>query len=202
MAKKLSFDNLPEAMARVLEILSAEGSEHAVLPELVRRIALLEKKIDYLQQTLSPERPVMDMPTVCRVLKLRPKAVNELAMSGVLPGREQGRKTVFYEDGVLRYFMTTPAWKEAAAPKSGSAKAAGSKSGPDEAPVVLLPEGRQRIGVQLARQILDRSPGAIYQLTSNDRIPYHKDGTKVYFYTDELREWVKTNPAHHRKPRK
>lgn len=90
-------------MARILEILHSEGSEHTALPELLARVALLEKKIEYFQTLVSPDKPVMDMPTVCRVLKLRPKAVSELAASGVLSSRVQGRRTVFYEEGVISH---------------------------------------------------------------------------------------------------
>ena len=68
MTKKLTFDALPAAVEKILEILSSEGSEHAALPELVQRIALIEKKIDYLQKTVSPDRPVMD--TCLAVLQL------------------------------------------------------------------------------------------------------------------------------------
>lgn len=200
MAKKLSFDKLPEAVAQILEILTSEGSEHAALPELLQRVTLLEKKIDYLQRTVSPDKPVMDMHEVCRVLKLRPKAVNELAMTGALPTREQGKKTVFYEEGVVKYFMTQGPWKEAAVSKSDPAKSASSESVPAEsAPSSTGTEGRQRIDINAASEILDRSTAAVYQLTQAKSIPYYKDGRKVYFFSDELREWAKDHPARKRR---
>ncbi len=77
MAKKVSFDNLPAAVEKILALLASGESGHTALPELVQRIALLEKKIDHLERSLSPNRPVVDMQTVCKVLKLRPKAVSE-----------------------------------------------------------------------------------------------------------------------------
>ena len=194
MTKKLTFDALPATVEKILEILSSEGSEHTALSELVQRIALIEKKIDYLQKTVSPDRPVMDMQTVCKVLKLRPKAVSELAMSGVLPSRAEGRRTLFYEDAVVKYFMTQPAWG-AAVSESASARSAAS----DPTPMDIASEGRQRIDINAASEILGRSAAAIYQLTANNRVPYHKDGTKVYFYIDELRQWVQSNPARQRR---
>jgi predicted DNA-binding transcriptional regulator AlpA len=205
MAKKLTFDKLPEAVQMILDILSSEDSEHTALPELIRRVALLEKKIDYLQRTLSPDRPVMDMPEVCRALKLRPKAVSELAMSGVLPSREQGKKTVFYEDGVVRYFMSGAAWKEAAASKPVSAREVHTREVPpesDSAETVsqaAAPENRRRIDINDASDILGRSTAAVYQLIQAKTVPYYKDGRKVYFFSDELREWAKHNPPRRRK---
>jgi hypothetical protein len=199
MAKKLSFDKLPEAVARILEILTSEESEHTALPELLQRVALLEKKLDYLQKTVSPDKPVMEMHEVCRVLKLRPKAVSELAMSGALPSREQGKKTVFYEEGIVKYFMMQPAWKEAVtSPKPVFVKADSSDS-VEPALSAIAPEGRQRIDINVASEILDRHPAAIYQLIKIKSVPHYKDGRKVYFLADELREWVKAHPARKRR---
>ncbi len=193
MAKKLTFDNLPAAVEKILRLLSAEGTQHGAQydgtqttaqPELAARLAQIEAKIDYLQRTLTPDRPVMDMQAVCRALKLRPKAVSELAAKGVLPSREQGRKTVFYEDAVVRYFMTQPAWS-ANVSKPAAGEATGDESG----------DGRRRIGVDAASEILNRSAAAVYQLTAGGRVPFHKEGKKVYFYVDELREWAANHPA-------
>ncbi len=167
MTKKLSFDALPAAVEKILEILTAEGSEHTALPELVQRMTLLEKKMDYLQKTVSPDRPVMDTQTVCRVLKLRPKAVSELATSGVLPSRTEGRRTLFYEDAVVKYFMTQPAWKEATASKPAPARRSASESAPAEtnpgkaAPITREDMERQLVDINRASEILGRSPAAI-----------------------------------------
>jgi hypothetical protein len=113
MAKKLTFDKLPAAVERILEILNSDTSEHTALPEIVRRLERLEKKIDHLEKSMYPDRFTMEMHEVCRVLKLRPKAVNELAMSGVLHSFEQGKKRVFYEDDVVIFYMNQPAWRAA-----------------------------------------------------------------------------------------
>lgn len=196
MAKKLSFNDLPSAVEKVLEILSSASSEHAALPELVMRMTQLEKKIEYLQLTISPDKPVMDMRTVCKVLKLKPKAVYELAESGILPSREQGRKTVFYEEGVLKFFATQPAWKAAV---TESKTVSTTDAVDDRVPEKITIEGRKRIDINTASVILDRSTAAIYQLISNDRVPHHKDGSKVYFFSDELREWAKDNPPRKRR---
>jgi len=217
MTKKISFDTMPSALEKILNILNSEGSEHTVLPELAERVALLEKKIDYLQKTVSPERPTMDMQEVCRVLKLRPKAVNQLAMAGLLPSTDKGRKIRFYEEGVVRYFMTLPAWKEAAAAPKHAAPATddADNDGPAEevtaAPTtrkyvrqkaVLAPvDGRQRVDVNGASRILDRSKAAVRQKLSSG-LPHHKDGRNVYFFVDELVEWAKNNrPRPRRKNR-
>jgi excisionase family DNA binding protein len=208
MAKKLSFDKLPEAVEKILNILTSEESEHTALPELLQRVALLEKKIDYLQRSVSPDKPVMDMHEVCRVLKLRPKAVSELAMSGTLPSREQGKRTVFYEEGVVRYFMTLGPWKETTATKPAPVKPALMESAsleiaPDKSVSTggsaSTAEGRRRIDINVAGEIVNRSAAAIYQLIKTGNIPYYKDGRKVYFFTDELREWVKDHPARKRR---
>lgn len=196
MTKKLSFNDLPSAVEKILETITSEESGHAALSEIVERMARLEKKIEYLQIMVSPDKPVMDMQAVCRVLKLKPKAVYELAEAGILPSREQGRKTVFYEEGVIKYYATQPAWKAAAGSRAASAVPASDAASAD-----IVSEGRQRIDINVASEILDRSTAAIYQLASNNRVPYHKDGKKIYFYTDELHGWVKDNPPRKRRQR-
>lgn len=202
MKKKLTFDALPAAVEKILEILTSEGSEHTALPELVQRMTRLEGKIDYLQKSLSPERPMMDTQSVCRVLKLRPKAVSELAASGILPSRTEGRRTLYYEDAVVKYFMTQPAWNAPAPAKRAYRRksvetAEGTSVKSESAPVVS--EGRQRVGMDAASVILKRSLAAVYKLTATKKVPFHKEGAKVWFYTDELREWVQNHPPRPRR---
>jgi hypothetical protein len=121
-------------------------------------------------------------------------------MSGTLPSREQGKKRVFYEDGVVKYFMTQPAWKEAASPKLVAAKlVAPVEASDDSASSAINTEITGRIDINAAGIIVDRNPGAIYQLIKTNVIPFHKDGRKVYFIAEELREWIKTHPARKRK---
>ncbi len=192
---------MPAAVAEILEILTSGTSEYTALPELIQRVALLEKKIDYLQKSLSPERPMMDTQAVCRVLKLRPKAVSELAASGVLPTRTEGRRTLFYEDAVVKYFMTQPTWNSPAPAKRAYRKRSeATRQETDTAPEpVSIPEDDRRIGAAEAARMLGRSSGAIYQLIFNNRIPFHRDGTTIFFQTAELREWAMKNPARPRK---
>ncbi len=206
MAKKLSFDNLPSAVEKILDILSSDSSEYTALPELAERITLLEKKIDYLQRTVTPDRPVMDMHEVCRALKLRPKAVSELARTGVLISREQGRKTVYYEDSVVKCFMSGAAWKETASPQPQPQPQPARRDRSDiPAAVTVEPAGtdeRKRVDVNAAVEITNRNPAAIYQLIKNGKIPYYKDGRSVFFLPDELREWAEAHPARKYKKRK
>jgi len=106
MAKKVTFEGLPATVEKILEIVSnPDNSSAAALPEILRRLTLLEKKISYLQKTLSSNRPVMDVQTVCRTLKIRPRAAYALAESGAILSRIEGGKTLFYEDDVHRYFV-------------------------------------------------------------------------------------------------
>ena len=58
-------------------------------------------------------------------------------------------------------------------------------------PTDIPAEGRHRVDIHGASVILDRKAGAVRQLLS--KIPHYKDGRRIYFYTDELREWAKTN---------
>lgn len=136
------------------------------------------------------------MQTACRVLKLKPKAVYKLAVSGVLPSREQGRKTLFYEEGVIKYYATQPAWKAAVAePKSKYLTLEA-----DDSILMNNPtEERQRIDIHTASKILGRSIGAVYQQIAYSDLPHYKEGRKIHFYTDELLEWAKNHPPLKRK---
>jgi len=214
MAKKITFDDVPAALDAVLKILTAENSEHSLLPTLLQRVTLIEKKIDHLQRRLSPERPTMDMHQVCRVLKLRPKAVNELVLSGALPSVNNGRKMVMYEDGVVRYFMNMPAWKEVdeavVEPPKGR-RGRPPKVRHVEAEVVagvepVVEEGAEndanldkhrRLDINAASVILGRSTAAVRQQLS--KMPYHRDGRSIYFFADEITEWAKHNRPRPRK---
>jgi hypothetical protein len=199
MGKKLTFDKLPAAVEKILEILMTGESGHTALPELVQRIVLLEKKIDHLEKTLSPNRPVMDKHAVIKVLKIRPKVLNELEMSGVLPSHTEGRKTLYYESDVVKLHMNQGSWKSAVAEASKPAPAEAEAL--ETVPVDIPAEGHHRVDVNGASVLLDRSAGAIRQQISTNNIPYHKDGRRVYFYTDELREWAKAHPPLKRKPK-
>ena len=189
--KTIGFDQLPETVEKILEILSDPANSSSAIPDLIKRINLLENKIDYLQRSVSPDSAMMDKQAVLRALKIRPAALNELVESGVLPTRKDGRSTLFYEDAVVKYFMTGPKWA-----------AAVSETAPAEVDTeALVIDGNQRIDISVAAKIAGRSKAAVYQLISADRIPFHKDGKKIYFIAGELQEWAKTHLPLKRKPK-
>tara|TARA_R110002167_G_scaffold128936_1_gene311592 strand:+ start:2298 stop:2756 length:459 start_codon:yes stop_codon:yes gene_type:complete len=45
--------------------------------------------------------------------------------------------------------------------------------------------------VKGAAKLLDSTSGTIYNLVHERRIPYHKQGKKLYFFKSELLEWIK-----------
>jgi regulator of replication initiation timing len=196
MAKKVTFDNLPAMVEKLLEILTAEGSEHQALPEIVQRVKRLEMQNDSLERLLSPDRRTMDKPTVCRVLKLRPKQLAELEQAGLLLSHAEGRRTYYYEDDVVRCFMNQSAWKNAleAATKPEPVQVAEPDADVVEQPANAA-ELTGRIDMKAACVIVNRNPAAIYQLVKTKSIPHHKEGRNLYFDAEKLREWVKTHPA-------
>ena len=38
--------------------------------------------------------------------------------------------------------------------------------------------------------LLNKSASTIYTMTSEKRIPYHKQGNKLYFFEDEIIQWI------------
>ena len=40
--------------------------------------------------------------------------------------------------------------------------------------------------------LLNKSASTIYTMTSEKRIPYHKQGNKLYFFEDEIIHWIDT----------
>jgi excisionase family DNA binding protein len=57
-------------------------------------------------------------------------------------------------------------------------------------------EGRQGfLDVAGAAEFLACKPDRIYALTSSNRIPHHKDGSRLLFDRDELREYVRNGGA-------
>lgn len=47
------------------------------------------------------------------------------------------------------------------------------------------------ISMSEACKLLGKSPSTIYDMTSKRKIPFHKRGNKLYFFEDELFQWVK-----------
>lgn len=206
MAKKVSFNDLPAAVGKILEILSSEESEYMALPELVQRVTVMEKRLDKIEQILSPNRPTMDKQTVMRVLKVRPKILSELENSGLLLSHSEGRRTFFYEDDVVRCFMSQSSWKnileeavkpvpvESAIPETQKSEQADSASNE----VVITDEG-QLVDMDGAIRILDRTKLTIYKLTSQNKIPFTRKGNKLYFEVDKLEQWKANNSSRKRK---
>ena len=202
MAKKVSFDNLPAAVEKILEILTAEGSDRTALPELIQRVTITEKRLDKIEQILSGERATMDKKTVLRVLKIRPRLLGELEFSGVLLSHTEGRRTFYYEEDVVRCFMNQSAWKAAideasrekfAEPATGTAGAVGSESAPAD--------DRRLIDIDDAAEMSGRTKLTVYKLTSTNKIPFIRSGRKLLFETEALRKWMADNTPRKRRPK-
>ena len=182
--KKVTFDNLPAIVQRIFDIISVDKAGDSASPELAKQVARLEKRLENLERLLSPERPTMNKQTVLKVLKLRAKALAELEAKGTLLSHKDGRSTVFYEDDVVKFYINQSSWK---ATKVAAVEVAADEVDAPE----IAPEIRQRIDIDQAAKLLGKAKGTVYHLTSSGKIPHHKEGSKVYFYTDELREWQK-----------
>jgi excisionase family DNA binding protein len=44
-----------------------------------------------------------------------------------------------------------------------------------------------------ACEFLRKCPATLYGMTSENRIPFHKRGNKVYFFKDELMRWIEND---------
>lgn len=49
---------------------------------------------------------------------------------------------------------------------------------------------RHLLTVDDVAKLLNKSTSTIYAMTSEKRIPYHKQGNKLYFFEDEIIDWV------------
>ncbi len=190
MAKKLSFDKLPSAVEKILEILTAEGSDHTALPELVQRVVVMEKRLDKIEQLLSPNRLVMDKLTVLRVLKIRPKMLNELESSGVLLSHTEGRRTFYYEDDVVRCFMNQSAWKAAIEDASKAKSVEPASDSPVSDDSESAPVNDRLIDIEAAAGMIGRTKLTVYKLTSKDKIPFIRQGRKLLFEVEALEQWM------------
>lgn len=47
------------------------------------------------------------------------------------------------------------------------------------------------IGINELSGILDKAPQTIYGLVNRKKIPYHKQGKKLYFFKSEILQWIK-----------
>ncbi len=199
MAKKVSFDTLPKMVEKILEILTSEGSDQTALPELAQRVAVTEKRLDKIEQLLSPNRPVMDKHTVLRVLKIRPKMLSELESSGVLLSHTEGRRTFYYEDDVVKCFMNQSSWKSAMeeATKVKSVEPASDSPVSDDSEPAPVNDGL--IDIEAAAVMIGRTKLTIYKLTSKDKIPFIRQGRKLLFEVEALEKWKENNTTRKRK---
>lgn len=51
-------------------------------------------------------------------------------------------------------------------------------------------QGKRLLTLDEVSILLGKSPSTIYAMTSEKRIPYHKRGNKLYFFEDEIIEWI------------
>ncbi len=201
MAKKVSFDNLPAAVEKILEILTTEGSDHTALPELIGRVTVMERRLDKIEQLLSPDRATMDKKTVLRMLKIRPKMLSELEVSGVLLSHTEGRRTFYYEDDVVRCFMNQSAWKAAIDEASKERSVESDADMPvavDSKPAVA---DNGLVDIETAVEMIGRTKLTIYKLTSTNKIPFIRQGRKLLFEVEALRAWMADNTPRKRKPK-
>lgn len=55
---------------------------------------------------------------------------------------------------------------------------------------VTQEKGRRLLALDDVAALLGKSASTIYAMTSEKRIPYHKRGNKLYFFEDEVMQWI------------
>ncbi len=200
---------MPEVIGQIFEMLQSTGIGGEMSPEMANQFAILKKRLDHIEKLISPDRKTLDKQTVLRLLKVRPKQLIELEVSGILMPHTEGTRTVYYEDDVMRCYAKQFQWRNAleeASKPTNVEPAESLESVEPTKPTVDIPEletpevsasvaeATGRIDINIACEIVGRNPGAIYQLRKENVIPSYKDGKTVYFIAEELKEWVKTHP--------
>jgi excisionase family DNA binding protein len=61
-----------------------------------------------------------------------------------------------------------------------------------ESSVTLPGEDQKPLGISEAAKHIGKSKPTIYRLVGEREIPHHKKGGKLYFFKEELDEWIKT----------
>ena len=56
----------------------------------------------------------------------------------------------------------------------------------------------ERISFEEAQNYLNLSKSKIYKLTSSKEIPYHKLGKRIFFYRQELDQWINKYARHYK----
>ena len=202
MAKTASFDNLPKMVEKILEILTAEGSDHNALPEIIQRITVIEKRLDKFEQMLSPNRAKMDKKAVLSVLNITPKILRKLEHSGLLLSHSEGRRIFYYEDDVVRCFMNQSALKAAVegVPKTISIEPVLDKPEPVESG--SNPSNDGLLDIEAAATMIGRTKLTIYKLTSQSKIPFIRQGRKLLFEVEALEKWMHDNTPRKRNPQR
>ncbi len=217
--KKVTHNNVPEVIGQIFDMLQSAGIGGQMSPEMANQFAILKKRLDNIEKLISPDRKTLDKQTVLRLLKVRPKQLIELEVSGVLMPHTEGNRTVYYEDDVMRCYAKQFQWRNAIeeatkpaevepvepAEPTDSTEPAKSEVEKQEPEIPEMSqsvmESTGRIDINVACEIVGRNPAAIYQLRQSKTIPSYKDGRNVYFDAEELKEWVKTHPPCPRKPK-
>ncbi len=177
----------------------AEGSDHTALPELLQRVAITEKRLDKIEQLLSPDEARMDKTTVLRLLKIRPKVLSELEVRGVLISHTEGHRKFYYERDVVRCFMNQNAWKAAIDEASKPTPIESAPDKPQPAEPAPAPAENGLIDIDAAAVMIGRTKLTIYKLTSKDKIPFIRQGRKLLFEVEALEKWVNDNTPRKRK---
>lgn len=55
-----------------------------------------------------------------------------------------------------------------------------------------------RLSIADAQQYLNFSKGKLYKLTMNKEIPYHKLGKRIFFYREEIDQWINRYARHYK----
>lgn len=53
------------------------------------------------------------------------------------------------------------------------------------------PSGKELLTAAEVAELLGKSVATIYSMTSEKRIPFRKRGNKLYFFRDEVMQWIK-----------
>nr|WP_320118482.1 helix-turn-helix domain-containing protein [uncultured Marinifilum sp.] len=60
----------------------------------------------------------------------------------------------------------------------------------EESQTSITPKKRMPVGIDEASQIIGKAKQTIYSLVQKRMIPCYKSGKKLYFFEDELLEWI------------
>jgi hypothetical protein len=61
--------------------------------------------------------------------------------------------------------------------------------------VIAEPEKRRPIGIHIASKITGKAIQTLYGLCCAKKIPYYKQGGNLYFFEDELIQWIESGKS-------